>query len=813
MLGESEGQALQVFPLSTGQLAYLRLDDIRRRLDFQVKDLYAVYRFPAEQGGLPPEQRGEYGLLFDRESGGQPEPVLAVVTGGRLVRLEFYPGENADEVLNLVPVAQVILPPHDARAWSEPLQQLQLQSQTEISPDRRWSAQTTVALPAKQGENYYRRLTVTSQDGSRSYTLVDEWAAFGPGYTLPRPLSWFGMSSTEFPVLYWSYVPVIDSCQSFYNGSDLHRLDLLSGVSQALLTDVGTWLAVSPDQNRAAVVAGARLGIYDLTDRQAHFADLPDGQAGQVIWSPDGREVALTVADDSSGSSSPCTSEQAATHTILRMDADTLEVRLRLAHDPRRLVTQSWSQLGLIKLTDPKAIAWLLDPQTGEVWEAAAERPTASTNFSTPVQIRFNASLYEQDVAALRKMATQFAAENPGMQVIFTDWPQIMNTSGRSEDDVLAAILGENDCLVNWTIPVEYSRRSDLLLDLGPLLNAAGAALNGDYWPEQLDAYRLDGRLYGMPMFERPSMIYFNADLLAQKGIPAPEPDWTFEDFITKLTAVSSEQSIDKVYGFSADEGSLGQFIEGLFAPVFDTSTNPPTAHFVSPEMASGLERLAELRRSRAIVFIPATLYAGQDYYDTAEVWLAGRLAFWQIPYGESSPFTVVEQLPTFQTGHAPLPAHGALFRNGYSVQQSFYVGKDSPNAAGCWAWYRYVTAHPEAMSSAPARRSMIEDSAWRARVGEASASALRTALERVYTEPLRFSPLQIVNPDEPLKTWLYNAIIDFLNGAEAQKVMLVAQTKADAYMTCILPQIGFSGKELSAAVIKCASQSDPGRW
>jgi len=88
----------------------------------------------------------------------------------------------------------------------------------------------------------------------------------------------------------------------------------------------------------------------------------------------------------------------------------------------------------------------------------------------------------------------------------------------------------------------------------------------------------------------------------------------------------------------------------------------------------------------------------------------------------------------------------------------------------------------------------------------------LRTALERIYTEPLRFSPMQNINPDEPLKTWLYNALIDFLNGAEAQKVMLVAQTKSDTYMACILPQIGLSGNELGAAVIDCARQSDPGR-
>jgi len=64
--------------------------------------------------------------------------------------------------------------------------------------------------------------------------------------------------------------------------------------------------------------------------------------------------------------------------------------------------------------------------------------------------------------------------------------------------------------------------------------------------------------------------------------------------------------------------------------------------------MAAGLERLAELRRSGAIVFIPATLYAGSDYYDMAEAWLAGRVAFWQFPFGESSPFPAVEQLPHF---------------------------------------------------------------------------------------------------------------------------------------------------------------------
>jgi ABC-type glycerol-3-phosphate transport system substrate-binding protein len=811
--GESEGQALQVFPLGAGQPAYLRLEDIRRRLDFQVKDLYAVYRFPAEQNNLPPEQRGEYGLLFDREASGQPEPVLAVVTSGRLVRLEFYPGVNADEVLNRIPVSQVILPPQQARLWSEPLQQLQLQSQTEISPDRRWNTQTTLALPAQTGQLYYRRLTVTSQDSSQSYTLVDEWAEFGAGYSAPRPLSWFGMSPTEFPVLYWSYVPVVDSCQTFYNGSDLHRLDLQNGISQTLLTSVGTWLAVSPDQSRAAAVDGTRLGIYDLSSGQGRFMELPGGQASQAIWSPDGREVALTIADESVGSGSACAAAQSATHTILRVDADTLEIRLRLTHEPRRLVTQSWSQLGLIKLTDPEAKAWLLDPQTGEVWDPILGRPTPTAQIGVPAQIRFYANLYEADVVALSKLAEQFAAENPGMQVTFPDVnnrPQV-NIYDNDMENYQASLVSGADCFVDWSMPREYNRRSELLLDLSPLLAVQGADLSRDYWPEQLDGYRLDGRLYGLPMFERPSMIYFNADLLAQKKLSPPATDWTFDDLATLLAEVSSEQFGERVYGFSADAGSLGEFLEGLFSPIFDLSTNPPTARFVSPEMAAGLERIAELRRSGAIVYIPATLYAGQDYYDAADAWLAGRLALWQMPYGEATPFPAVEQLPAFQMGMAPLPAHGPIFRNGYSVQQSFYIGKDSPNAVACLEWYRYVTEHPEEMSSAPARRSMIGNAAWRAQVGEANAVALQTAIERVYTEPPRFSDQ--MNPTDPLISWLAYAVTDYLNGADAQLVMVAAQAKADAYTACLLPQLSLEGTVSGDAILTCLRQVDPGRW
>ena len=795
-----------VFPVERPERAYLTAEEINQVLDLDFGELVAIYR---PQGSAPANGgvADEMVLLFDRQQDGAPAALSVVVQAGWLVRLVFHPGETAEALLNRIPVGQVTQPPASVKSWLDALRQYRLQSLAEISPDRRWSAYTLLALPPAGGERYYRRLVVTSQNGALVYPLVDEWGVFGADYRIPKPLAWFGMSPTEFPLLYWTNLPGSDTCPAFRNGADLQRLKLAEGAGQALLSDVGNWLSVSPDQSRAAVAGADGLSIYDLTNGQRRSVALPPGQAGQVIWSPDGRQVALTVADRAGD---PC---EATTHTLLLVDADTLAVKLRVANDPRRLFTESWSQLGMVKLDSASGQPWLLDPQSGETWDPQAGRPTAVPKSASPAEIRFYANLYEEDVAALQKLADGFAAENPGMRVIFQDYgsrPEV-NSYDNSVDNLLASLMSAGDCMVDFSMPNEYSRRSDLLLDLGPLLQTDGADLSRDYWPEQLDGYRLDGKLYALPMFERPSMIHYNADLLAQKGLPAPAPDWTYADFDALLAKVTSEQSGDRVYGFPVDDGSFGQFIEGLFSPVFDTATVPPTANFTSPEMAAGLQRLADLRSSGVIVYLPGTLYADQNYYDAADAWAAGRMAFWQFPYGEATPFPASEKLPTFQVGLAPLPEHGPLFRNGYSVQQNFYIGKDSPNAAGCLAWYRYVTEHPDAMPAAPARRSMLQDPAWRTKVGEANAAALETALERVYTEPLRFS--MVMNPADPLISYLYTAVIDYFNGAEAQLVMAIAQHKADAYAACMAPAASLTGEALGQAVIQCARQVEPDRW
>jgi hypothetical protein len=62
------------------------------------------------------------------------------------------------------------------------------------------------------------------------------------------------------------------------------------------------------------------------------------------------------------------------------------------------------------------------------------------------------------------------------------------------------------------------------------------------------------------------------------------------------------------------------------------------------------------------------------------------------------------------------------------------------------------------------------------------------------------------MNPAEPLINWLSYAVTEYLNGADAQLVMAIAQTKADAYTACLAPQIG----QFTAS--RCNHRSPTGR-
>ncbi|MFM8784936.1 MAG: ABC transporter substrate-binding protein [Phycisphaerales bacterium] len=73
---------------------------------------------------------------------------------------------------------------------------------------------------------------------------------------------------------------------------------------------------------------------------------------------------------------------------------------------------------------------------------------------------------------------------------------------------------------------------------------APGALTLGDFWPQVVDAFRFDGTnagrgtLWGIPKDFTTVGFYWNKDVFRRAGVPAPKPDWTWDDFIATARAI-----------------------------------------------------------------------------------------------------------------------------------------------------------------------------------------------------------------------------------------------------------------------------------
>lgn len=233
------------------------------------------------------------------------------------------------------------------------------------SPDGQWTAEGSMRGPFLEGEQekYQTSLTVRSRDGQVTWPVVDQVSNYGLGYTIPVPFSW----SADGQSLYITHEPVPDGCALFVNGSDLLRVDLATGAVTQLAPPVGSSLALSPDETQLAYVGWGRdteLVVQPLHGGESVRVPLAtEGdavQAGNIIWSPDGQSVLVTIAFN------PCLEGQW-TQSIVRVDlAPVLQTTL-LDRDARRPDTVSWNDATRAQLRDGAGHDWWLNVTTGEV--------------------------------------------------------------------------------------------------------------------------------------------------------------------------------------------------------------------------------------------------------------------------------------------------------------------------------------------------------------------------------------------------------------------------------------------------------------
>lgn len=238
-----------------------------------------------------------------------------------------------------------------------------------FSPNQLWHAEIVVALPAEGDESYYTALSLADVQNGLTWTPVAEWRNYGLGYTTPRIVYW----STDGRYLYFTNAPHPDGCALFTNASDLQQVDLTDGtVREVLPAESMSVVAVAPDgtiamvrQKTIALTTLDNVGNLDKVGNdetvEIHL-DFEDGnlQLGNLVWSPDSRQLAFTVAF------APC-QPPAWRHAIYLLERTSESVQQVMSPDEGRMQLVEWVDETQLLLADIDGQQWLLDLQDGQL--------------------------------------------------------------------------------------------------------------------------------------------------------------------------------------------------------------------------------------------------------------------------------------------------------------------------------------------------------------------------------------------------------------------------------------------------------------
>jgi ABC-type glycerol-3-phosphate transport system substrate-binding protein len=429
----------------------------------------------------------------------------------------------------------------------------------------------------------------------------------------------------------------------------------------------------------------------------------------------------------------------------------------------------------------------------------ATPQPTTPAGFSS---VRFFfLGLNENEKLAVSNLAAAFNQANPGSSVRVQ-----FNYELREDLNFVRGFSEQFDCF-SWYAPIwTGSANTEDMLPLNPFFEGESPEFIQDFYPEQLNIYRFEGQLYGLPASSQPEVIFYNANLLRSRGISLPDKDWTYQDFLNMATSAASVDIQDQTYGFLFEEWE--GLLDDLSGVRLVDSEDPsqPQARFDSPEVIQHLRWLAELKNSGVLLV----------KYDTSvqpalDAFINGRLAFWPALAGDPfSPYFSEVVNPSYEIGVAPLPKPPSQGKYGGSpTLRGYFISPQSGDPQLCWNWIKYLSQQPSVMDGVPSRRSVAESPAWINHVGQDYSDVYRQALTQY--EPTIYNPLE-----GPYGHWWHTAVVAAVRGENIEPLASELQGKADRYLDCIAPvdKTRLAWDELLDHVRSCAREADPqGNW
>jgi len=126
----------------------------------------------------------------------------------------------------------------------------------------------------------------------------------------------------------------------------------------------------------------------------------------------------------------------------------------------------------------------------------------------------------------------------------------------------------------------------------------------GDLIPNVFDSVKINGKAYAWPLWVPPVGMYLNLDIFKEKGVTAPGPTWTYDEFVDIAKKLTFQRANgEKVYGYTGgiDPGLVNTWPFILNDGSLPLSTDNTKYTFNTPQGISGLQKLVDLAQKHKV--------------------------------------------------------------------------------------------------------------------------------------------------------------------------------------------------------------------
>jgi multiple sugar transport system substrate-binding protein len=379
-----------------------------------------------------------------------------------------------------------------------------------------------------------------------------------------------------------------------------------------------------------------------------------------------------------------------------------------------------------------------------------------------PVTIKF--PHYDRDAAYYTSLAEQFHERYPNITV------ELVQLGRQNYNRVT-----ENDVFVADQLSLSQLIQQGTILDLTPLIEQDNAFDSGVFYPGALEAFKYEGKIWGIPSDINMLLMYYNKDLFDMYSVPYPTVGWTWNDFLDSAIGITDPGR--DIFGYAIQHDDDFAVMEPILfiyqhgGQLFDNWQNPTEITINNPLNVEAMEWYAGLIHTYGVA---PTRQQGPDstqYYPYGGV-IQSKYGMWMGMLSDQGGVTWPVRWQ-MQWGVVPLPSDRATFT--LATVDGFYISPNTRYPDACWKWIMFLSEHMPPLNL-PARMSLAESNEYAKLVGAEVAEAARTAAQDAV----------LINPN----------MTGFEQGLETLGTAFTAirdgETSAEAALNAAQEQIGY---------------------